>query len=48
MRANVCYTYGLMKNTTIYLPDEMKERIEKVAKIEGKSEQRARDKRRGF
>jgi predicted transcriptional regulator len=27
-----------MKKTTIYLPDELKERIERVAKIERKSE----------
>jgi Ribbon-helix-helix protein, copG family len=27
-----------MKKTTIYLPDELKERVEKVAKIERKSE----------
>jgi Arc/MetJ-type ribon-helix-helix transcriptional regulator len=27
-----------MKKTTIYLPDDLKERVEKVAKIEGKSE----------
>jgi len=30
-------TYG-MKKTTIYLPDDLKERVEAVAKNEGKSE----------
>ena len=38
MRGHVWYTYGAMKKTTLYLPDELKKRIEKVAKIERKSE----------
>jgi Arc/MetJ-type ribon-helix-helix transcriptional regulator len=36
-RGNVWYTYG-MKKTTIYLPDELKKRIEKVARSTGKAE----------
>ena len=31
-------TYGIMKKTTLYLPDELKERIENVARDEQRSE----------
>ena len=35
--ANVWYTYG-MKKTTIYLPDELKKRLEDVARRTGRAE----------
>jgi hypothetical protein len=31
-------TYGVMKKTTLYLPDRLKQRIEEVALQEGRSE----------
>lgn len=31
-------TYGTMKKTTLYLPDELKDQIEAVAREEGRSE----------
>jgi hypothetical protein len=36
-RRNVWYTYG-MKKTTIYLPDELKKRLEEVARKTGRPE----------
>lgn len=36
-RRNVWYTYG-MKKTTIYLPDELKKDLEKVARSTGRTE----------
>ena len=36
-RYNVWYTYG-MKKTTIYLPDDLKKRLEEVARSTGRPE----------
>lgn len=35
--ADVCYMYG-MRRTTVYLPDELKRGLERVAQAEGRSE----------
>ncbi len=37
MSANVWYTYG-MRKTTIYLPDELKKRLENLARTSGRPE----------
>ena len=36
--AYIWYLESVMKKTTLYLPDELKEKLEDVARLEGRSE----------